>query len=105
MPSTERLTVEELPLNMIRVVGHYGYVQTPNIPALLGEASKHGPDLDLSNATYFIARETLVVTQAKGMPIWRKRLFEFLSRSERDPTGRFQLPTKRVVELGDQVTL
>lgn len=105
VPSIERLTTEELPLNMTRVVGQYGYVQTPNIPALLDEARQRGHDLDLADATYFIARETLVVTQAKGMPVWRKRFFEFLSRSERDPTGQFQLPTKRVIELGDQITL
>lgn len=105
VPSNERLNVEELPLNMTRVVGHYGYVQTPNIPALLNEARQDGDGLDLTDATYFVARETIVVTQAKGMPVWRKRFFEFLSRSERDPTQRFQLPTKRVIELGDQITL
>ena len=95
----------ELPLNITRVVGHYGYVQTPNIPVLLDEARQGGHDIDLAEATYFIARETLVVTPAKGMPVWQKRFFEFLNRSERDPTQQFQLPTKRVVELGDQVTL
>ncbi|MEM8608357.1 MAG: KUP/HAK/KT family potassium transporter [Myxococcota bacterium] len=105
VPSSERSTVTDLPLNITRVVGHYGYVQTPNIPALLNEVGQAGHDIDLAEATYFIARETLVVTPAKGMRVWQKRFFEFLNRSERDPTQRFQLPTKRVVELGDQVTL
>ena len=105
VPSADRLTIDDLPLNITRVIGHFGFMQTPNIPVLLDEAKRHGQEMDLDSATYFIARETLVVTEAKGMPVWMKRLFHFLNRSERDPTGRFQLPTKRVVELGDQVTL
>ncbi|MGB5811141.1 MAG: KUP/HAK/KT family potassium transporter, partial [Polyangiales bacterium] len=105
VPSSGRITLETLPLGITRVVGHYGFAQTPNIPALLDSAAREGDGFDLERATYFIARETVVVTDAKGMAVWRKRVFEFLNRSERDPTQRFQLPTKRVVELGDQVTL
>ncbi|MEM7135832.1 MAG: KUP/HAK/KT family potassium transporter [Myxococcota bacterium] len=105
VPSSDRLTLEELPLNITRVVGHYGFIQTPNLPVLLDEARQSGREMQLEDATYFISRGTLVITPAKGMPVWRKRFFEFLFRSERDPTQRFQLPTKRVIELGDQITL
>ena len=105
VPSADRLEIESLPLGITRVIGHYGFMQTPNIPVLLDEAKQHDDLLELNDATYFIARETLVVTNAKGMQVWRKRIFQFLSLSQSDPTQRFQLPTKRVVELGDQIKL
>ena len=105
IPQSERLEITQLPLRATRIIGNYGFMQTPNIPALLNEAKKLGEDIDLDDATYFIDRDTLVITPAKGMAVWRKRLFRFLTLSARDPTQRFQIPADRVIEIGDQIKL
>jgi KUP system potassium uptake protein len=58
-----------------------------------------------ADATYFLGRETLIVTPARGMARWRENLFVFMSRNAGRAQGFFQLPSDRVVELGVQVEL
>ena len=103
VPVLERLHIEQLPLNVTRIIGHYGFMQQPNIPSLIADANRYVGDVDLDSAIYFINRDTFVLTPAKGMAMWRKRLFHFLMLSQRNPIQRFQLPTKRVIELGNQI--
>jgi KUP system potassium uptake protein len=55
--------------------------------------------------TYFLGRETLLVTTTPGMSRWREQLFVFMSRNAGRAAGFFRLPSDRVVELGVQVEL
>jgi KUP system potassium uptake protein len=50
-----------------------------------------------------LSRETLVTTSAKGMALWRKRLFVLMSRNAQSATAFFGLPANRVVEMGMQI--
>jgi len=50
------------------------------------------------STSYFIGKETLVITQDKNMTVVRKRIFSFLFNS----ADQFKLPVNRVVELGSQ---
>ena len=53
----------------------------------------------------FLGRETLIVTRAPGMAMWRERLFVLMARNAVRATAFFRLPPERVVELGVQVEL
>ncbi len=55
--------------------------------------------------SYFLGRETLVLSGSSGMAPWRKKLFSFLSRNAQSATAFFGIPPNRVVELGTQVEL
>jgi KUP system potassium uptake protein len=59
----------------------------------------------LSDTSYYLGRESLVITDKKGMRPWRKRLFSFLSHNARPATAFFNLPPDRVVEMGMQIEL
>jgi KUP system potassium uptake protein len=59
----------------------------------------------LDETSFYLGRETLVITGAKGMSRWRKMLFAFLSRNARPANAFFQIPPNRVVELGTQIEL
>jgi KUP system potassium uptake protein len=39
------------------------------------------------------------------MPLWREKLFIFMSRNARSATDFFRLPPERVVEIGAQLEL
>ena len=64
-----------------------------------------GLDIDLSDVTYFLGRETLIVTSQPGMAQWREQLFVLMSRNAQRAVTFFRLPPERVVELGIQVEL
>jgi KUP system potassium uptake protein len=57
------------------------------------------------DTTYFLGRDTLIVTHAAGLARWRKRLFELMSRNARSATAFFGIPYNQVVELGAQIEL
>jgi KUP system potassium uptake protein len=61
--------------------------------------------MDVEDVTYFLGRETLIVTRAPGMAMWRERLFVLMARNAVRATAFFKLPPERVVELGVQVEL
>jgi KUP system potassium uptake protein len=101
----ERTSVKALGQGFCRVVAHYGFMEVPNVPALLESVrSEHFP-IDLDQVSYFLGREQLISTGASGMGRWREALFAFLSRNAQSATAYFRVPPNRVVELGAQVEL
>jgi KUP system potassium uptake protein len=93
-----------------QVVGHYGFMETPNVPALLASlpaGAIPGPRLEKAEmqTTYYLGRETLLPDGPSRMARWRKQLFIVMARNARTASAFFGLPPNRVVELGAQVQL
>jgi KUP system potassium uptake protein len=64
-----------------------------------------GLDSKTNDTSFYLGRETLLITNKKGMARWRKMLFAFMSRNARPANAFFQIPPNRVVELGTQIEL
>jgi KUP system potassium uptake protein len=105
VPIEQRVTVPELGHGVSDVVVRYGFMEDPNIPEALALAREAGLELDENDVTYFLGRETLIVTKTPGMAQWRERLFVVMARNAVRATAFFRLPAERVVELGVQVEL
>jgi KUP system potassium uptake protein len=61
--------------------------------------------MDPEDVTFFLGRETIIVTHRRGMAIWREKLFVLIARNAVRATAFFRLPPERVVELGVQVEI
>ena len=83
----------------------YGFMEDPDVPAALAQAREQGLRSDPEDLTYFLGRETIVVTRRRGMSKWREKLFVLMSRNAMRATAFFRLPPERVVELGVQVEM
>jgi len=117
----ERLDCRELGQGFWRVVGHYGFMESPDIPALLrrmdqGEVPGSPGGVFLTQTSFFLGRETLIATpRGKAPPLlpgdprpmsyWRRRLFVIMTRNARAATAFYNLPPNRVVELGAQIQI
>ncbi|HVE55016.1 MAG TPA: KUP/HAK/KT family potassium transporter, partial [Ramlibacter sp.] len=103
IPPAERVAVQPLVPGFWRVQVHYGFKNTPDIPAAL--ALCRGPDLpiNLFETSYFLSRETIVPTRVGGMMLWRDRLFAFMSRNAGSIADFLRLPDNCVIELGTRV--
>jgi KUP system potassium uptake protein len=106
----ERVAVRELGAGFFQVVARYGFMETPDVPAMLESlASRNvpGPRLWLRpmETTYYLGRETLLPTGRGRMARWRKRLFIVMSRNAQTASAFFGLPPNRVVELGAQIQM
>ncbi|HJS48312.1 MAG TPA: potassium transporter Kup, partial [Gemmatimonadales bacterium] len=103
VPEAERDTLKELGQGFHQVVARYGFMETPDIPALLRGLTEHGLEVKLPETSFYLGRETLILTPRKTMAGWRKRIFAVLTRNARSATAFFGLPPGRVVELGAQI--
>ena len=75
------------------------------VSAALAQARELGLVIDPDDLTFFLGRETILVTRRKGMAIWREKLFVLMARNAVRATAFFRLPPERVVELGVQVEM
>ena len=106
VPASDRLSVQTLDQGFFKVGVRYGFMQNPNLPAALRLCERLGLDLNLDQATYYLARETLMPSaKAPGLALWREKLFAFMSRNALRATAYFHIPPEKVVEIGIQVEL
>lgn len=101
---SERLSLTEVAPNFWRTTARYGFMERPDIPALLRQARAQGSPLQLDDVTYFVGRETIVHHDGErpngrlhSSPRWAKRracrrLF-------------FKLPIDDFVEIGREVAI
>ena len=101
----ERVTVTQLESNFYQMVIRCGFVEAPDVPAVLAQAEKYRIGFDTSNITYFLGRETILATEAEGMAIWREKLFALMTRNAARATGFYCIPSDQVIEIGLQVEI
>ena len=115
----ERVECKELGQGFFKVIAHYGFMESPDIPqalSQLGTGSGDGRPVAIKplETSFFLGRETLIATRNSPahapvpdsigrMSMWRKRLFILMTRNARSATAFFGLPPNRVVELGAQI--
>jgi KUP system potassium uptake protein len=117
----DRVACRELGEGFYEVVAHYGFMETPDVPAVLGalnQARGNGAPVvvKVMETSFYLGRETLIVTRGSAkevasgdgagharMSVWRKKLFVLMTRNARSATAFFGLPPNRVVELGAQI--
>ena len=102
----ERLTISELGGNCYVVRAVHGFKETPDINQVLALIEQqHGLKLELSDTSFFLARDTVVPSNLPGMAIWRERLFAWMMQNAAKPSDFFKIPPNRVVELGTKIEI
>ena len=103
-----RLTWDDLGAGFLRLVARHGFMESPDVPALLAQASASCGEalFDPMRTSFYLGHSTLTVPP--GRRLLRHVLlhvFLWLRRNELDATAHFGLPANRVVELGARLEL
>jgi KUP system potassium uptake protein len=101
----ERVALQDLGGGLHRLVGTYGFMESPDVPSLLRQAKRQGLALELDEVTYFLGRETMLAAPGGQMGELEEAVFGFLMRNSRPATAHFQLPAGQVIEIGMQIDL
>ncbi len=104
VPEAERMTVEPLDKGFVQMTLRFGFAEAPAVPAAL-EAHQAEFPVNIAETSFFLGRETPVGTVRPELPVWREKLYAFLGRNAVSASDYFQIPPKRVIELGTQVEL
>jgi KUP system potassium uptake protein len=99
----DRIEIERVADTFIRVVAHYGFMETPSVPKILEHCRRKDLNIDISATSFFLSRRSLKTTMKSEMPRWQERLFIWLAGRAEDATEYFRIPSDRVVEVGTQV--
>lgn len=129
----ELLVVKDLGQGFYRVMATYGFMETPNVPALMRFCNARGVRNRPQETSFYLGRERLIPVRRRDasgngrghrgdaarrkaagaaseesealphMAMWRKKLFVIMARNARSATEFFGLPPNRVVELGTQI--
>ena len=105
VPRGERMRLEDMGNGFHRMILHYGFMETPNVPRDISLAAEHGLKLDMSAVSYFMGSERIIASAKPGMALWREKLFVVMSRNATNAANFFGLPPDRIVELGTQVEI
>lgn len=105
IPWSDRFYIKDHSNGIFSLYVKYGFMDSANIPIILMRCQGKGLKLNLSEITYFLGRETLVLSKKPAMSRWQTMLFEGLSRNAQRATDFFKLPPDQVFEIGTQVEL
>ena len=83
----------------------YGFMETPDIPSIIGAMNAKGVPVDPKDVSYFLGRESIVFTGKSKMSLPRKVFFKMMSQNAVAASAFFKLPPGRVVELGMQIEI
>jgi len=101
----QRVTVEELSPQLVRVRGLFGFMEPPRISSILHACETHGLGIDNPETSFFYADPKIVAAKEHGLPGWRRWLFAVLSRNSRPLPDDLEIPPERRIELGVTVAL
>ena len=96
-----RVALEEMAPEFWRMTARFGFMERPDIMALLDAGRQRGCTLPLDDVTYYVGHET-VIHRAVGtaMPLWQEMIYAFMVRNAVTVAGFFSLPRDGVVEIG-----
>lgn len=103
--SKDRVRIEALDNGFWHVTVHFGFVEIPDLPAVLGVAKTDGVPV-LDEASYYIERYDLVSRRHRNLlSRCRVLLFSFMSRNSAHAIDRFKIPSNSLMEIGRRIEL
>ena len=100
-----RLEITVFSERFFRIIAHFGYMEIPTIDKIAEAARAQLFDLRPDKTTFFLGRETLVLSKGKGLSRLRRKVFRLMSRNAENAADFFQLPGDRTIEIGFPVEL
>ncbi len=105
VPAAERLEVREIGEGVWRALARYGYMESPDVSALIEDIRDRGVPLRPAEATYYFNREMIITGGDARMWEWQKHFYGFLSRNARQARDYYHLPPMQIIEVGLPIQL
>ncbi|MGA9891567.1 MAG: KUP/HAK/KT family potassium transporter [Xanthobacteraceae bacterium] len=100
------MTIAKEGENFWRVTTHFGFLQRPDIPRLMHQATQRGCEIGLDDVVYYVGHEIILHKErGSALPHWQEALFAAMLRNASHVTDYFRLPSEQVVEIGRQISI
>ncbi|MBL1256827.1 MULTISPECIES: potassium transporter Kup [Methylocystis] len=105
VPPHKRFELTKISNDFDLAILHFGFMESPRVPAALALMRKAGYKYDIMTTSFFLGRRTIKESPSSEMPPWQDKLYVALTKQSANATNFFSIPSDRVVELGAQVTI
>lgn len=102
---SERIQLREVGEGVWRALGHYGFMESPDVSHLVDLVQAAGVPIRAQAATYFFSREMIMSGGNTGMWEWEKSLYGFLIRNARPAKDYYNIPPSQIIEMGMPVQI
>ncbi|MEJ2672433.1 MAG: KUP/HAK/KT family potassium transporter, partial [Deltaproteobacteria bacterium] len=97
---SKRIETSELGENFFRVIAHHGFMEPLTMSQIFHLLGSSVLQLDIKQASFFLSRENVIPVKGFKMPVWRAKIFSFMTRNALPITTFLEIPPDRVIELG-----
>jgi KUP system potassium uptake protein len=110
VPAAERLDIDALGYardGIIHVTASFGYMERPDVIGALRMLKPKQTEgkIAVDEASYFLSKLELTMSDKPTMPQWRKHLFIATSYLTTDAAEYFSLPGDRTVVMGSRIEI
>ena len=102
----DRLYVQRVDEKFWRAEARYGFMEHPDISALLLECRAQGVEINIDDVTFYVGHETIVPREdGAGIPRWQEAIFAAMERNAARISDFLDLPHDQVVEIGREIAI
>ena len=105
VPDEGRLTFSAQGHGVWRAIGRYGYMESPDVAALVERLRAAGVKIEPLSTTYYFNREMVITGGNTPLWEWQKSFYAFLSRNARPAKDYFRIPPNQIIEIGLPIQL
>jgi KUP system potassium uptake protein len=103
---SERVQVARVADKFWRIEARYGFMERPNVLAILDDCRTKGIEINRDDAVFYIGHETIIPREGRrGIPRWQEAIFAAMARNSVRISDVLKLPHDRVVEIGREVAI
>jgi KUP system potassium uptake protein len=103
---SERIQVARVADKFWRVEARYGFMERPNVLAILDDCRTKAVEINRDDVTFYIGHETIIPRKGRGgIPRWQEAIFAAMARNSVRITDVLKLPHAQVVEIGREVAI
>ncbi len=100
VPVAGQLVLREIGEGIWRAVGHYGYMESPDVGVLMDRIKEQGVPIVPRTATFIFNREMIITGGNARMWEWEKRFYGLLSRNARPAKDYYRITPTQIIEIG-----
>lgn len=100
-----RIGLEDCGEGVYRVIVRYGYMESPDLEAVVERLRLVGVPIEPMRTTYYFNREMIVGGGDSRLWEWEKGIYAFLSRNARPAKDYYKVPPSQIIEIGLPVQL
>jgi KUP system potassium uptake protein len=103
---SERVQVARIADKFWRIEARHGFMERPNVLAVLQDCRTKGAEINLDDVTFYIGHETIIPREGRrGISRWQEAIFAAMARNSVRITDVLKLPPDQVVEIGREVVI